>query len=600
MTKITRMTMMMLAGAALPLLAACGANDIASPGDGTVVPPDTTPPVVTPPVVGPNQASTAPLSQLSPQLASFVSAQGAVDEGVIEFGAATTSAGSATAQAVVSAFRVIRLPGLIDRDTTLPYVPGVAYLIDGRVNVGSDLGGDATGAAAGGGAGVAASLTIEPGAILFADNGASGSLTRVTANSDGSLNRQENARLNTSGDADYMIVNRGSKLFANGSATRPIIFTARQNLEGTAQDSGERSQGLWGGVILAGRAPISDCTGTGIQGGAGNCYRIVEGTTTARYGGSIADDSSGSLRYVQIRYSGIAITEGQELQGLTPAGVGSGTVIDHVQVHNSADDGVEIFGGRVNAKYLVITGADDDDLDTDVGYQGAIQFVLGVKREGNGSSDPRNLEVDSSGNEDAGPRQYLRLANFTFYHDQNSAQALYLRGGADATLVNGIVKSRTRACIDIDGSQTVRAADSTIVDAAGTPSPDRGPPAFHSMYFECTTGVENDGETGNLTAAAVEALFTAGTNNVLAGSASLTATFLPGSASPALSTAFDASTLNRTGETFLVATTYIGAVSDANDNWYKGWTCTPSYLSGQNGAGNLSGLGACTSIPSYS
>ena len=91
---------------------------------------------------------------------------------------------------------------------------------------------------------------------------------------------------------------------------------------------------------------------------------------------------------MQIRYSGVAISAGNELQGLTTGGVGRGTTIDHVQIHNSADDGIEIFGGTHNARYLVVTGADDDDFDTDFGYNGSIQFALGIKRTGNGSSDP--------------------------------------------------------------------------------------------------------------------------------------------------------------------------------------------------------------------
>src|SRR5690606_16052710 len=103
---------------------------------------------------------------------------------------------------------------------------------------------------------------------------------------------------------------------------------------------------------------------------------------------------------------------GNELQGLTTGGVGSGTTIDHVQVHNSSDDGVEFFGGRQNVKYLVVTGADDDSLDTDLGYKGFIQFVIAVQRDaGNGDS---MIEADSNGNEDALPRQNTRLANFTF------------------------------------------------------------------------------------------------------------------------------------------------------------------------------------------
>lgn len=614
MTRISRIATILLAGASLPMLAACGADDIASPGGQGPI-------IVNPdngggsgggstsgfgePITDNSDARLSPnLADYDSRLAAFISATGGNPNDreaypVIEFDVAAAS-GAATPQTVRSTAIIVRLPERFDSNVTIPYVEGVIYLIDGQVNVGSDVGGTTAGSG-----GDPVNVTIEPGVIIMADNGeglGTGGTTfkRVTRGSTAPV-RTDVTQLSTSATynqrgPDYMIVNRGSKLFAQGQPTRPIIFTARQNVEGTATDTGvTNAQGLWGGLILAGRAPISDCSPSTVPGGTAACERIVEGTGTARYGGEVAADSSGVLQYVQIRYSGITISPNNELQGLTPAGVGSGTVISHVQVHNSADDGVEIFGGRMNAKNLLITGADDDDLDTDVGYQGAVQFVLGIKRSDNGSSDPRNLEVDSSGNEDAGPRQYLRLANFTFYHPMSTAQSLYLRGGADATLVNGIVDSTTRACIDIDGSQTVRAADSTIVDANSVASPDAGPPVFHSIYFDCPTGVENDNESGNLTQAAVQALFTAGTNNVLSGTAALTSLFLPnGAASPALPTAFNAATLNRSGETFLVNTDYIGAVRDANDTWYKGWTCTPSY------ATQINGLGTCVSIPSYS
>ncbi|MCE7797510.1 hypothetical protein LWE61_13230 [Sphingobium sufflavum] len=592
MGRISRITTILLAGAALPMLAACGASDIASPGDNTVIGGGGTgTPTPTSPSVGPNQAPTGTIASISAQLNTLVQTQGFVDEGVIEFGA-TAASGTTAATPAVSGFRVIRLPSLIDKDTLLPYIPGVAYLIDGTVNVGIDLGGSS----AGNSTGRSANLTVQAGAILFADNGVGAKMQRVTVGATGALTRTDRGSLSSATGPDYLIVNRGSKIFANGEAAKPVIFTARQNLEGVATDTGTaNSQGLWGGLIMAGRAPISDCTTAGVAGGSADCFRIVEGTGTARYGGDVAADNSGTLRYVQIRYSGIAISEGNELQGLTPAGVGSDTIIDNVQVHNSADDGVEIFGGRVNAKHLVITGSDDDDLDTDVGYQGAVQFVLGIKRTDNGSSDPRSIEVDSSGNEDALPRQYLRLANYTFVNNlansTASQEALYIRGGADATLVNGIVKTSTKACIDLDQSQTVRAADGTL--AAPGPLQELGAPVFHSNYFDCPVAVNNDNETGNLTAAAVTALFTAGTNNVLVGNTALTSIFLPTGAA-ATNVAFNAATLNRTGESFLVTTTYIGAVKDATDNWYKGWTCTPSYVS------NLGGLGNCTSIPTYS
>ncbi len=167
---------------------------------------------------------------------------------------------------------------------------------------------------------------------------------------------------------------------------------------------------------------------------------MIEGTTSSLYGGAVADrQQRHACNIVQIRYSGFAIAPGNELQGLTLGGVGSNTTIDHIQVHNSSDDGIEIFGGRPNLKHLVVTGADDDSLDTDLGYRGTIQFVIGVQRDaGNGDS---MIEADSNGNEDALPRQYTRVSNATFVQ-RSTAQGgntMLLRGGTDYALLNSVV-----------------------------------------------------------------------------------------------------------------------------------------------------------------
>ncbi|KAK0330880.1 hypothetical protein LTR94_031098, partial [Friedmanniomyces endolithicus] len=188
-------------------------------------------------------------------------------------------------------------------------------------------------------------LTIAPGVVLAADASESSN--------------------------DLLLVNRGSKLNAVGTADAPIVFTAQQNLVNNGVS--DATQGLWGGVVLLGRAPTAVCaTGTGPNDAGGTsttCQQAIEGVTGRFYGGTSQTDSSGTLQYVQIRYTGIAISEGNELQGLTLGGVGSGTVLDHIQSHNSADDGIEIFGGTSNLKYIAITGADDDGFDIDNGYR---------------------------------------------------------------------------------------------------------------------------------------------------------------------------------------------------------------------------------------
>ncbi|WP_294390644.1 hypothetical protein [uncultured Sphingomonas sp.] len=487
-------------GCAAMALSACGADDIASPGEGTIVTPPgngggTTPPGggTTNPGGGTGPAANCPT--------------GTIDRGII-----------------ATNWRNCELSGRISSDLTLQNLPGVRYSLSGPVNVGTDVGGD--GNASGG---QRATLTIQAGTVIFASQG-----------------------------NDYLVVNRGSKLNAIGTPVSPIVFTARANIEGTTTDS---SQGLWGGIVLLGRAPISDCN-TAVAGGSAQCQNVVEGTTSSLYGGATAEDSSGSLQYVQIRYSGFAIAPGNELQGLTLGGVGSGTTLDHLQIHNSSDDGIEIFGGRPNLKYLVVTGADDDALDTDLGYKGFIQFVIAAQRDAtNGDS---MVEADSNGNEDALPRQNTRLANFTFIQRSTvqGLNAMLLRGGTDYTAVNGVVVTpQGTACLDIDATNgtTIRNPDQALDDA--------GRPVFNSVVFSgCATPFR--GDDNNVSGTDVAAVFNAGSNNNSAFTSSLTNVFVDGASERAVS-AFNAASLGA----FFTNTSYIGAVRDSADTWYANWTC---------------------------
>ena len=155
-----------------------------------------------------------------------------------------------------------------------------------------------------------------------------------------------------------MLVNRGSKIQAVGTRALQIIFSGQFNLGGS-NNFGDNAQGLWGGIILLGRAPTAVCaTGTGPNNAGGTsttCQLAIEGVTGRFYGGANQADSSGQMSYVQIRYSGIAISDGNELQGLTLSGTGSGTVLDHIQSHNSADDGLESMGGSSNLHDTSVT-----------------------------------------------------------------------------------------------------------------------------------------------------------------------------------------------------------------------------------------------------
>jgi hypothetical protein len=161
-----------------------------------------------------------------------------------------------------------------------------------------------------------------------------------------------------------LVVEPGAKLEANGQKERPIVFTSEG---GEFADPGD-----WGGVVLLGLAPINekDINGDPIQ-------KQAEGLlTTALFGGSNPNDSSGSLQYVRFEYGGTAVAAGNEVNGLTLNGIGDGTLIDHIMVRKTTDDCFEFFGGTVNAKHLICQAPGDDGIDWDLGYTGKIQFAI--------------------------------------------------------------------------------------------------------------------------------------------------------------------------------------------------------------------------------
>ena len=378
-----------------------------------------------------------------PSIGTYAAATSVCPTGTTDDG--TNSSSSPT-------LRFCRLPQNITADLTLPKVAGVVYRLRGQTEVGTDLGST-------GGTGV--TLTIAPGVVVAADS--------------------------TEATNDLLLVNRGSKISAVGTRDAPIIFTSQQNL--ASNGVSDATQGQWGGIILLGRAPTAVCaTGTGPNNAAGSsttCQLAIEGVTGRFYGGANQADSSGQMSYVQIRYSGIAISDGNELQGLTLGGTGSGTVLDHIQSHNSADDGIEIFGGTSNLKYIAITGADDDGFDIDNGYRGFMQFLIAAQRTIGATADSFSTEIDSNNAEDLLPRTFGRYANFTFVQTALAPAAIRLRGGADMTFINGIVKAPTNvACVNLVAGAG-SGADRTTIRGASTDLQDVGPPVFTSVYFSC-------------------------------------------------------------------------------------------------------------------
>jgi hypothetical protein len=169
-----------------------------------------------------------------------------------------------------------------------------------------------------------------------------------------------------------LIVQRGSKIMAMGTAAKPIVFTSDQSI-------GARKSGDWGGLVICGKATnnVKNSSSTGVDG-----IEELEGGYGGFHGAganSVDNDNSGTLQYVRVEYAGYPINPNQEINGITFGSVGSATTIDHVQVTYSNDDSYEWFGGTVNAKYLVAYKAIDDDFDTDNGFSGKVQFGLGIR-----------------------------------------------------------------------------------------------------------------------------------------------------------------------------------------------------------------------------
>ena len=491
-----RLTTLLAISASALTLAACGSAEVASPGEGDFGG-----------GTGGGGGGPTPLPPGTP--------------------AADCPGGFANVGLVANnSLRVCQLPQQILGALTVPLRAGTIYSISGRTEVGTDRGVDPASPTPGSAQGI---LTIEPGVRIFA-----------------------------SGGSDYLLVNRGSQIFAEGTAAQPIVFTSRQNVEGATT---ETSQGQWGGLVIAGRAPQANCQLTAPV----TCTGTVEGTS-AFYGGNTAADNSGRIRYVQIKYSGFEISPGNELQGLTMAGVGSGTTVDHVQIHNSSDDGIEIFGGNVNLRHLVITGADDDGLDTDTGWRGGAQFGIVTQRPPNATSRSAGFEFSSAPASTPLASRYVsqpKIANFTLVgrnSPTNAHTVAHFDTGTDATVINSVftsVSGSQAGCLDIADADT-----------------ETSMPTFGSVYMSCGISYRP------ANAARSQSVFTGGTNNTPAGTSTLTApasgtslsnqvlTFINGANETAVTPA-DAPAVYP----FFTATTYIGAVQNAADTWWQGWTC---------------------------
>ncbi len=292
------------------------------------------------------------------------------------------------------------LEGNITKDTTLD--ASKIWLLKGRVAVVDGV-----------------TLTIPAGTIIKASSG-------------------------TGADAATLIIARGAKIIAEGTIEAPIIMTSvSDNIEvgGTYPSSGPAlsvdTRGLWGGLLILGKAPCSfksDVSELQIEG-------IPTSDINGLYGGSVADDNSGSIQYLSIRHGGAEIGEGNEINGLTLGGVGSGTTINQIEVVGNVDDGIEFFGGTVNATNLLVWGQGDDAIDIDQAYAGTIDGALIVLT----AASDHGFEID--GPEGSAPGRFtLKNATVIGATDNCSAEGVDgemadFRKGATGDVLNILFKN---------------------------------------------------------------------------------------------------------------------------------------------------------------
>jgi hypothetical protein len=251
-----------------------------------------------------------------------------------------------------------------------------------------------------------ATLTIEPGTIV---KGREGTGTLASA----------------------LVVARGSKINACGTADEPIIFTSVLDNISIGELSGtnltEIDNEKWGGLVICGAAPVS--TGDGDV--EGQIEGIPADEEYGKYGGDDAADNSGSLCYISIRHGGALIGEGNEINGLTLGGVGTGTTIDHVEIVGNLDDGIECFGGTVNISNVIVAFQGDDALDIDQNYSGTISNFYVV----HGGDTDEGMEIDGPEGSTYTTGKFT-LTNGTIRTVDGEGSAADLKSKAQGTIEN--------------------------------------------------------------------------------------------------------------------------------------------------------------------
>lgn len=361
-----------------------------------------------------------------------------------------------------------------------------------------------------------------------------------------------------------LVITQNAKINAVGTADKPIVFTGNDEVKPVRS-------GAWGGVVLLGSAPIN------VAGGKNKIEGFPDSVgVKIEYGGANAAHDCGKFKYARIEYAGFRFGTDNELNGLTLGGCGTASEVSYVQSHLGLDDGIEIFGGTVNVSHLVITQADDDGLDWDLGWNGKAQFVIIQQKAGLGD---RGIEADNNNsNNDALPRSAPEIWNLTMIGGDSPIAkkqgGLHLRRGTAAKISNSVIAYFNQYPIDIDGAAAVAQFNSGALSIKHTYFLKSAASPLFMVDFDKagTPPVENDCVAGTcLDEAGMIAADTSNkvdTDPMLMDAKNLTSpNWKPMAASPVLTGC------GTPGAGFDTTATFCGAIG-ATD-WTAGWTKFP-------------------------
>lgn len=350
-----------------------------------------------------------------------------------------------------------------------------------------------------------------------------------------------------------LIIERGGKIDAAGTATQPIVFTS-------GKAAGSRAPGDWGGVVILGRAKTNRSS-----------TPIIEGGIDRPYGGSDDADNSGTLRYVRIEYAGIAAFANSEINSLTLGGVGSGTTIEYIQTSYANDDAYEFFGGKVNCKYMVAAYTADDDFDFDFGYTGKIQYAVSLRDPAfvDGGDAGNGIESDNDNPPTITPLTTRPvLSNFTFVGPNGAAGtaanhnfANRFRRNTRFVLRNSILMGYQKGGFSIEQDETATSYKNDLSVFS-----DNLVHAVASPYRSGSTVITGAEMQAKAEASGCITYANAADINLESPFNLTNPNFAPKAGSPALTGAV----YNGDLDAFFTAGTFRGAVGATN--WLSGWT----------------------------